>query len=277
VALSRRTGRSRFTLLLLVLTSVTVLTLDFRGSGVVDDLRGGASTVFSPVRDGAEKIFDPVGDAWHGITDYGDVKADNERLRERIEELEGDAVEGREAQRQLEEIEASSGLPVSSQIPTVLARVVSGPVSNFEHTVDINRGSDAGIKTGMPVVTGAGLVGTVVQVTRTRAVVELLTAPTFEVGIRLVTSGDVGVARGSGEGDPLVVDEGIDPKVEVPDDEPVSTSGIDRSIFPADVPVGRVVEAELASNQLTQVLRIEPFADLDNLGYVRVLLWEPAP
>ena len=49
MALSRRStrlGRSRFTLLLLVLTSITVLTLDFRGSGVVDDLRGGAATVF---------------------------------------------------------------------------------------------------------------------------------------------------------------------------------------------------------------------------------------
>ena len=51
MALSRRTGRSRFTLILLILTSITVLTLDFRGSGFVDDVRGAAMTVFSPIRD----------------------------------------------------------------------------------------------------------------------------------------------------------------------------------------------------------------------------------
>jgi hypothetical protein len=39
VALSRRSGRSRSTLVLLVLVSITVITLDFRGGGVIASLR----------------------------------------------------------------------------------------------------------------------------------------------------------------------------------------------------------------------------------------------
>src|SRR3712207_5566661 len=107
MALSRRTsrtGRSRFTLLLLVLTSVTVLTLDFRGSGVVDDLRGGASTIFAPLRDAGAWVGRPVADAWNGVFDYGDLAEENEALRARIDALEGERADAEAAVRQLDEI-----------------------------------------------------------------------------------------------------------------------------------------------------------------------------
>jgi rod shape-determining protein MreC len=275
VALSRRTGRSRFTLLLLVLTSITVITLDFRGSGFIGDIRSVAGSVFSPVRDGAETVFEPVTNIWNGIFDYGDVKDENEALQRRIEELEGDLVASGDAARQLEELSQLAGLPITSQLPSVAARVVSGPLSNFEHTIEINRGSDSGVREGMPVVTGAGLVGRVVQASGSRARVELLTDPGFEVGIRLVTSGDVGVAHGDGRDNPLVVDTGIDPNNVVPQGEAVTTSGHDRSIFPPDLPIGMVVSVRHLEDQLGQELQVEPLADLHDLSYVNVLLWEP--
>ena len=106
--------------------------------------------------------------------------------------------------------------------------------------------------------------------------VGLVTDPGFEVGVRLAGSGDVGIARGTGEGHPLVVEEGIELQTEVAEDEVVTTSGVARSIFPPDVPVGRVVSVTTAADQLSQVLRVELLADLDNLAYVRVLLWSPA-
>ena len=91
MALSRRSGgprrRSRFTLVLLVLTSITVLTLDFRGSGAVDGARGGASTVFGPVRDVGAAIGRPFANAWNGVFGYGDLATENEALRERLEQL----------------------------------------------------------------------------------------------------------------------------------------------------------------------------------------------
>src|SRR5688500_3787877 len=107
MALSRRssrTGRSRFTLLLLVLTSITVLTLDFRGSGVVDDLRGAASTVFSPLGDGAASVAEPFTNAWNGAFGYDDLERENDRLREQIADLEGDSAEAQEAIREAREL-----------------------------------------------------------------------------------------------------------------------------------------------------------------------------
>jgi rod shape-determining protein MreC len=278
MALSRRSprsGRSRFTLLLLVLTSATVLTLDFRGSGVVDDLRGGAATVFGPVRDAAAWVGSPVADAWNGVFGYGDLEAENERLRQRIDELEGDRAEAEEALRQLDEIGDLERLERFTDLPSVLARVAGGSISNFQHTVEIDKGSDDGLAVGMPVVTGAGLVGRLTQVTGSRSVVQLISDPDFELGIRLARSGEVGIGHGTGEGEPFVVDEGINLSTEVRDRETISTSGLARSNFPGDIPIGRVARIDTAPNQLSQVLDIELLADLDDLSYVRVLQWVP--
>ena len=62
MALSRRSGRSRFTLILLVLSSVTILTLDFRGSSAVQGLRDGAAIRLS-VDTEHLYLFDERGDA----------------------------------------------------------------------------------------------------------------------------------------------------------------------------------------------------------------------
>jgi cell shape-determining protein MreC len=78
-------------------------------------------------------------------------------------------------------------------------------------------------------------------------------------------------------GRPLVVDQGIPVNLEdnVRTREPVTTSGVSRSAFPPDIPVGRVTEVSAAADQLSLVLSIDPLADLDRLTLVRVLLWEP--
>jgi hypothetical protein len=79
VALTRRGGRSRATLIFLVLLSITLITLDFRGdSGVIDAIRDGATDALAPVRDAVDSAFSPVGDALHGVTSYGDVRYEKE-------------------------------------------------------------------------------------------------------------------------------------------------------------------------------------------------------
>jgi cell shape-determining protein MreC len=60
-------------------------------------------------------------------------------------------------------------------------------------------------------------------------------------------------------------------------DESVSTSGEDRAVFPAGIPIGRVTKSELAPAQLTQILTVTPSVDLTRLTFLKVLRWLPAP
>jgi rod shape-determining protein MreC len=279
MALSRRssrTGRSRFTLLLLVLTSVTVLTLDFRGSGFVEDLRGIASTIFSPLGDGAASVTEPFTDAWNGAFGYSELEDENDRLREQIAEMEGDAAEAADILREGRELEELEGISRYTDIPSVAARVVGGSLTNFEHAIQLDRGSDDGIGEGMPVVTGAGLVGRVVAVTGGRSTVQLLTDPGFDIGVRLATTGEIAIGHGTGDREPFMIDAGIPVSIieEVEEGEAVATSGLDRSVFPPGIPIGTVSSVDRASDQLSLVLEVEPLADIDNATFVEVLLWE---
>lgn len=274
MALPRRTGRSRLTLALLILTSIAVLTLDFRDSGIVEGARRVAGTVFSPLRGVADAISEPFSHGWNGITDYGDVKDENERLRDRVAELEGDRVEGEAAIEELDDVLAELEIPWVGDVERRTARVISGPVSNFSHTIEIDKGTGDGVREGMPVVSGAGLVGRVAQATGSRSVIQLLTDPEFAVGVQLLPDGVKGTARGAGEGNLLVVDTPLDGDTVLEPGGTVTTSGADRSAFPPQVPVGTVRGTEEAGGGLTLDLSVEPFVEPSKLRYVTVLLWE---
>lgn len=271
MAAPRRTGRSRLTLALLILTSLAVLTLDFRDAGPVRTAREVAGTIFSPLRSAADTLSTPFSNVWGGITDYGDVKRENDALRTRLAEIDGERVQGQDAIEQLGSLLEQANIEWVNGIPTTPARVIAGPVSNFSHTIEIDKGSGDGIREGMPVVAGAGLVGQVVLTSSTTATVRLITDPDFRVGVRMTPGSTLGTARGGGTGEPLVVDTAVDPKAEVPADAVLTTSGADRSEFPASIPVAAVVDKRTASGGLTADLLAEPYVDTESLRFVTVL------
>lgn len=276
MAVYRRPARSRFTLLLLVLTAITLLTLDYRGagSGAIGAVKDGVRDAFAPVQRVSDRVFAPVGDFVGGILHYGDIEAENERLRQEIADIRGDLYRADDADRERRALLDQLDLPLPEDIPRVDARVVSTSPSNFAFTVEIDKGTTSGVAIGMPVVTGAGLVGRVTEASRNRSVVQLLTDKKFSVGIRIGETGDVGVANGTGSLSRLTVDL-VDPTTEVPDGEILVTSGLQQSQFPPGYPVGRVVEREVRPNALQQEVTIEPVVDLERLTFLTVLQWTP--
>jgi rod shape-determining protein MreC len=274
MAISPPTG-SRTRMVVLVLASVTLVVFGLRDVPVVRDLREGAATVVSPVEGAVEAVTSPVRNAWHGITDYDDVKAENDRLRSELAESQAAGIRQSDAEQQLGDLSASLNLPFAGDVPKVTARVVSGPRSNFSHAIEIDKGSDAGLAVGMPVATGGGLVGRVTQVTGSSAQVALVTDPEFRVGVRLATTGDLGTARGQGRDDPLAVDSAMSPRAEVAAGTGVVTSGVDRSAFPPGIPVGTVDSVRQGSGGLALELMVDPLIDVDQLSYVTVLQWQP--
>jgi rod shape-determining protein MreC len=276
VAVYRRAARPRFILLLLVLTAITLLTLDQRGtgSGIINTVRSGARDAFAPVGRAADSVLEPVGNFFEGMIHYGDLKSENARLRDQNEALRGKALQAQDAERERQSLLAQQELDFAGDIPRVRARIVSTAASNFELTVEIDRGTNAGVTKGMPVVGGAGLVGRVVEASRNRATVLLLTDPTFSVGVRLAASGDVGVATGKGLHEPMKADL-IEAATKVDKGEVVVTSGLQQSVFPPGIPVGTVSSATTPPGAQQQEVFIDPVVNVRRLEFVTVLQWSP--
>jgi rod shape-determining protein MreC len=256
---------------LLVLSGVTLLTLDFRGFGPLKSAQSAARGFLAPIRDGAQTVTRPVTNAGRGLVDYGQVKEENERLRQELDTLKGLNLQSEVDTETLKRLLAQHDIAYLQSSPRVTARVVAGSVGNFdEFSVEIDKGSNHGLLVDMPVVTGAGLVGRLVQVDAARSRVQLITAPQFAVGVRV--GQEVLLARGTGLGNPLRAQSNIpiDAPIEVGDI--ALTHGQDRSRFPPDIPVGRVRSVDRSSGSV--VLQIEPVSGISGLD---IVLYTGAP
>ena len=175
-------------ILLLALTSVILVTLDLRDSGVVRGARSLFGAVFRPVETVTRVAVRPVENAWHGITNYSDVVEENRRLKDLVAYGQGATIGAVASIREAQELLALNGLPTLAGINSCTAQVVGDSPSNFAQTVEINRGSECGIKVGMPVLNAAGLIGKVTDVFQKRSVVMMITDPNYSLAVKVVNS-----------------------------------------------------------------------------------------
>ena len=278
MALSRRIGRSRFTLVLLILTSLTLLTLDFRGFGPIDSARSGVLSALAPVGHGAQDVARPFSNLWGGAFRYDDLKKRNQALQEQLDQMRSQIAAGQVAEQSNQQLLEQANLPFVGDVATVRAPVLSGPVANFDDTIEIGRGSSSGVRTGMPVVVGTGLVGTVVQVSARQAVVKLITDTSFSVGVTVLGT-DVGGAPGiegvaTGQGNGQRIQATVDAGDAVKRGDILITRGEPGSLFPTGLPVGTVYSVSSNSDDLEQTLGVDLLADVHNLSYVSVLKWQ---
>lgn len=271
-----RRGNRRSILILLFVTSITLITLDVRGSGPITGARGVAHDVVAPVASVADKVFSPVGDWVSGVTRAGTLKDENARLRKELDELKGKAAQNRAFESENEELSKLLDLPYTEDSDAIAARVVSGSPGNFEWTVQIDRGTSDGVTEGMAVVTGAGLVGRIVEASGDRATVLLLRDPKSGVAVVTESARTTGVAQGRTGESTLRLDF-VDPAVNVDEGELVFTSGRDNSRFPPSIPVARVEKVEKRRGELQQDIVLRPLVDLDSLEFVKVLKPPTAP
>ncbi len=188
-------GRRRI-IVVLILTSVLLLTLDLRGNAVLDRIRDGFAVAMTPVETAADVVTSPVERAWESYRNYDDLERENEALRDRLARIEGSQAAAEAAIIDAQLIRELNELPSLAGIPTAVAEVVGASANNIDQIVEINKGSLAGVRIGQPVVNQAGLVGSVTSVTPNAAQVMLATDRRFAIAVEIL--GGTGAA-----GDPF--------------------------------------------------------------------------
>ncbi len=176
---------------LLALSSILLITLDLQGSSVVRGVRNIFSTIFEPVQSSARVITRPLENTWRGITHYGDLEAENERLQDQLDQQEGAFIAALATVRDAQELLALNGIDNLADISSVTAQVVGGTPSNYSQTVEINQGSDRGLRVGMPVVNAAGLVGRITWVDNNRSLVLLANDSLYAIPVQVVNQPDL--------------------------------------------------------------------------------------
>ncbi|HEY4927676.1 MAG TPA: rod shape-determining protein MreC [Acidimicrobiales bacterium] len=274
----RRSRRPRTTLLLLVLAAVTIITLDARGGFhvVTSGVRSVATDAFSPVRSGVNAVVEPIGSFLAGSVHYGAVREQNQKLQAEIDQLKMQDRSAADQAEALSQLSALLHLTFVGNLQTVPAQVTDFGTSNFAATIDINVGRSDGVQLSMPVVGNGGLVGQVVRVSRHTATVRLITDGQSAVGTRYgPPPGSLAVVDGTGAGMPLSADL-VPSNTALTNGEVFVTSGLQGALFPAGIPVARVVASHTGDTASQESVSLQPEADLPHLRYVSVVLWGPS-
>jgi rod shape-determining protein MreC len=277
VAMQRRSRRPRTTLLLLVLASVTIITLDARSGfhSVTSGLKSVASDAFAPIRTGVNDVIDPIGSFLAGAVHYGAVSEQNQKLQAEIGKLRMQAAEQADTVLAMKQLSAVLNLPFLPNLQTVPAEVTDYGTSDFAATIGISVGRDDGVQLNMPVVGAGGLVGQVVQANHHTATVRLITDGQSSVGARYGGNGALAVLNGQGAGKPLDADL-VPPNAQLSDGQQFVTSGLQGAIYPPGIPIARVVSSRSGIASSQETVTLQPLADLQHLRYVSVVLWGPA-
>ena len=193
----------------------------------------------------------------------------NAELEAEVSSLESQIIE---LQQQLTEFQIlSSLLDFARAYPEyeyVGASVIGRDPSPFLQYVIINRGSDDGLRRGMPVVTQQGLVGRISRVTAAAANVQLITDPAMSINVRIQPSRERAVLSGSITGD-LSLDF-IPQEADVNSGDLVLTSGFGGN-YPPNILIGQVTGVRSQDFDLFQSGSVQPVVDFEQLEIVLVI------
>ena len=276
----RAVRRRRAVLVVLVTASLILLTAYFGESqdGRLHSAQRGALSALSPIQEGSSRVLKPFRDlfGWFGDTidakDQRDkAEAERDSLRTQLNAAQN-ALREAEQQGKINTIDTTGGM---NRYGPVDARVYLHSPSSWYQSLQINKGTDDGVKEGDPVINGAGLVGKIETAWGGGAVVTLITDPEFATG------GITSVSREPGSVVPAVGAPGdllfkfVDNATKVKKGEIVYTAGTTssrlESRYPPAIPIGTVDQIDIGDGELDRRIHIKPAADLKRVDMVQVL------
>ena len=230
-------------------------------------------TVFSPFQNGFSYIVNKVTDTTDFIREMNGYKEENARLVGEINELKKqnkDVANYREENERLKEtLELQNSLENYS---TVAASVIAYSSNNWYDTIQISKGSLAGVAVGNAVITPDGVVGKVVETGPTWSIVSTILNPDNAMGVKVSRTSDVAVVEGDSElysqnyCKMTFIDKGSN--LIIGDILETSGSG---GIYPAGLSVGVIREINSDAMGNLNYATVEPLVDFNKLYEVLVI------
>ena len=268
-------GRTRFLLIILIVTSLFLITLDLRGVSVLDNARQGTQTILSPFQKAGSVILSPFKNFLSDVTHLGRTRHQIEKLRADNAKLKASLLNRKNADAQLKQLKSILDLAGTAGYKVVNAKVISqGSSQSFSQTITIDSGSNAGIKKNMTVLSQTGIAGVVKDVYPTTALVMLATDPSFKIGVRIAGTQQIGIlsGRGSRSGALQLLDNLTTVKV---GDVLLARGSVANRPFVPGVPVGYVTAVDNSAGEIAQSGAVRFYTNFGGLGVVAVVVGAP--
>lgn len=261
-------------LLIAAILLAAVLALGSRILGF-DPLSTALEVLVTPFRAASSAVTGWTQDQYDKAFRYEELAAANEALRQRVAELERDAIAGQDAARENERLKDLLGLAEARpELHYQSAQVVRRSAYNWESTLTINQGTLGGIGVNDCVIDQYGyLIGVVTEAGLNSCVVTTILDPDLELGGRIARTDEAAIL----EGDFTLMLEGLLRLSFLPEEarlvtgDQVTTSGLG-GVYPPGLVVGSVRTLCVEEDGVSRYAQVQPAADIAGVEYVYVIV-----
>jgi rod shape-determining protein MreC len=257
-----RTAGHRVASSAFIVLSIALIVLGRADTALVERARNATADFLSPVLSVLAQPVAAVTGAVDRVRQAVFLYQENDRLRADNAAL----LEWQQAAQQLqienEELRSLTNYHPVAAGWSAAGRVIGTSGGAYSRNLLIDRGTADGVAKGQAVITGAGLVGRIVEVGTRASRVLLLTDLNSRIPVALGSAHERAIIAGDNTEQPLLIY--MPPHAKPAVGDLLVTSG-DGGVFPPGMPVGAVASVD------GNVVRVEPSTNLARVDYVRVV------
>ena len=261
-ALLQRGAKQKFSLFVLILLSAFIFALDNTNLKPIKILR-------SILNDGVYRISaissSPIkfsSATKNFFINHIFVYNENKKLRSELNSLKERKFENLYLETENKKLQEILNIEKESVFQTTTAKVIIDKNSPYLNSVVLNKGTSAGIKLGMPVLSNGNLAGRIVEVNFFSSRVLLLNDLNSRIPVVISPNGSQAILLGSGKKKPNL--EYLPENFDMNETNLVFTSGKD-GVFYDGISIGKIV---LEDNKV----KVDLFSDPNQLLFVNVVV-----
>jgi len=260
-AFLQKGAAQRFSLLVLIIISVILLSLDFYKAkplnifrSISKDIIYRGSFIISLPFKSLDRGYKTVKTHFTFYDDYQNLKNELYILKAQQSEIEFLKMQNKELKIVITDV-------LHTDIKNVIAKVILDKKSPFLKSIILNKGTNSNLKKGMAVLHKKNMVGRIVEVNYLSSRVLLVNDLNSKIPVKIQPSGENAIM--SGEGNNLASLDFLPKLSTIEDENIVFTSGSD-GVFDDGIPIGKITEIE-------GKFYVEFFSDLNQINFVTVI------
>ena len=267
---------TKYMLLIMTIVCITLiftsLTLNISGG----PLNTVAGYIFVPMQKGINTAGQWISDKTNDFKTLAQVQEENQKLKEQNDELTSQLntikLEKYDRDNLRELLDLDEKYPSYQK---VAASVIAKDTGNWFSVFTIDKGSKDGLKKGMNIMAGSGLVGIITDVGPNYAKVRSIIDDSANVSAMVTTTGDnmnvSGNLQTMNSDQAITFSELRDSEDKVQIGDPVVTSYVSDQ-YQQGILIGYIASIESDSNKLTKSGTITPVVDFEHMENVLVIL-----
>lgn len=264
----------KYLLIVCVIFCIVLMFLTYRFPDKFSGIKSAVGNVVSPMQRGINNVGRSISDRLQAFRDVKKLRKENEELKAAIEALTATNQELTQDKYELDGLRRLYELDAKyTEYDKVAARIIASDTNNWFYSFVVDKGSDHGIKVGMNVMAGNGLVGIVSETgknwSRIRSIIDdnsNVSGMSIETHDTCIVSGELKLMKESG----VIKVEMISMDAGFKENGEIVTSHISDKYLQG-ILIGYIKDIKIDSSNMTKTAYLVPAVNFERLDEVLII------